>query len=83
MGLPQKNHVLRLGSLSKIFWYIWGINETQCNCKIKGNFFLEIRPFWHKRPRINLRKCIKKLNIIECIKILYKPGHEDAKRITI
>ena len=41
MGVAQKNHVLQRGSLSKIFWYIWGTNGAQNNCKIKTNFFLQ------------------------------------------
>ena len=39
MSVAQKNHVLHLGSPSKHFWHIWGMNGAQCNIKIKGNVF--------------------------------------------
>ena len=52
-GRGSKIHVLHLGSLSKIFWYIWGTNGTQCNYKIKGNFFF-VKVY--KRPQTNYVK---------------------------
>ena len=50
MGVAQKNHVLHLGSLSKIFGISGAPMEHNTTAKSKQTFLLEIRPFWHKQP---------------------------------
>ena len=51
MGVAQKTMFSISDRLAKFFGKSGAPMEHNTTAKSKQTFFLEIRPFWHKRPR--------------------------------
>ena len=53
MGVAQKTMFSISDRLAKFFGISGAPMEHNTTTKSKKTFLLEIRPFWHKRPRTN------------------------------